>query len=105
MQVVDRIDSFRKELDTARMAGQTVGLVPTMGYLHDGHAPLIRRSAAECDVTAVTVFVNPLQFGANEDLASYPRDLDHDVAIAEANGAQLVFAPPVEEMYPSLPFA
>ena len=100
MQVIDRIDAFRKELDAARMAGKTVGLVPTMGYLHEGHASLVRRSAADCDVTAVTVFVNPLQFGANEDLASYPRDLDRDVALAEAAGAALVFAPHVQEMYP-----
>jgi pantoate--beta-alanine ligase len=103
MQVLDTIDAFRKELDAARMAGKTVGLVPTMGYLHEGHASLIRRSVAECDVTAVTVFVNPLQFGANEDLSTYPRDLDRDVAMAEAEGAVLVFAPPVEEMYPGGP--
>src|SRR5947209_17039547 len=100
MQVIDRIDAFRKELDVVRADGRTVGLVPTMGYLHEGHASLIRRSAAECDVTAVTVFVNPLQFGANEDLAAYPRDLDRDVAIAGATGATFVFAPPVQEMYP-----
>jgi pantoate--beta-alanine ligase len=100
MQVIDRIDAFRKELDAARAAGRNVGLVPTMGYLHDGHASLIRRSAAECDVTAVTIFVNPLQFGAGEDLSAYPRDLDGDVALATAAGAALVFAPPVEEMYP-----
>jgi pantoate--beta-alanine ligase len=103
MQVLDRIDAFRKELDAVRAEGKTVGLVPTMGYLHDGHASLIRRSATECDVTAVTVFVNPLQFGANEDLSSYPRDLERDLAIAEAAGATLVFAPPVEEMYPGGP--
>jgi len=100
MQVIDRIDAFRKELDTLRGDGRTVGLVPTMGYLHEGHASLIRRSAAECDVTAVTVFVNPLQFGAHEDLSTYPRDLDSDVAMAQAEGAALVYAPPVEEMYP-----
>jgi pantoate--beta-alanine ligase len=103
MQVLDRIDAFRKELDAVRAEGKTIGLVPTMGYLHDGHASLIRRSAAECDVTAVTVFVNPLQFGAHEDLSTYPRDLDRDVAIAEGEGAALVFAPPVEEMYPGGP--
>jgi pantoate--beta-alanine ligase len=103
MQVLDTIEAFRKELDAVRGAGKTVGLVPTMGYLHDGHASLIKRSAAECDVTAVTVFVNPLQFGANEDLSSYPRDLDRDVAIAEDAGAVVVFAPPVEEMYPGGP--
>ncbi|MBV8303390.1 MAG: pantoate--beta-alanine ligase [Acidimicrobiia bacterium] len=100
MQVLDRIEGFRKELDAARVAGKSVGLVPTMGYLHEGHASLIRRSAAECNVTAVTVFVNPLQFGVSEDLASYPRDLDRDVSIAEAAGAAVVFAPPVQEMYP-----
>ncbi|MBV9284586.1 MAG: pantoate--beta-alanine ligase [Acidimicrobiia bacterium] len=103
MRVVDTIAAFRKELDGARAAGKSVGLVPTMGYLHEGHASLIRRSAADCDVTAVTVFVNPLQFGANEDLSTYPRDLDRDVAMAEAEGAALVFAPPVEEMYPGGP--
>jgi pantoate--beta-alanine ligase len=103
VQVIDHIDAFRKELDAARAAGSRVGLVPTMGSLHDGHGSLIRRSASECDLTAVTVFVNPLQFGANEDLASYPRDLDRDVSIAEAAGAALVFAPPVEEMYPGGP--
>jgi pantoate--beta-alanine ligase len=103
MQVIDRIESFRKELDAVRHDGSTVGLVPTMGYLHDGHASLIRRSSAECDVTAVTVFVNPLQFGKDEDLSTYPRDLDRDVAIAEASGAALVFAPSVEEMYPGGP--
>jgi len=100
MQVLDRIEGFRKELDAARAAGKSVGLVPTMGFLHEGHASLIERSAGECDVTAVTVFVNPLQFGAHEDLAAYPRDLERDVAIAEAAGAALVFAPPVQEMYP-----
>src|SRR4029077_7985065 len=100
---LDRIDAFRKELDAVRAEGKTVGLVPTMGYLHEGHASLMRRSAAECDVTAVTVFVNPLQFGAHEDLSTYPRDLDRDVAMAEAEGAVLVFTPPVEEMYPGGP--
>jgi pantoate--beta-alanine ligase len=103
MQVIDRIDAFRKELDAARAAGRTVGLVPTMGYLHEGHASLIRRSAADCDVTAVTVFVNPLQFGVNEDLAAYPRDLDRDAVLAEDAGASIVFAPSVEEMYPAGP--
>ncbi len=103
MQVLDRIDGFRKELDTARADGKAVGLVLTMGYLHDGHTSLIRRSAEECDLTAVTVFVNPLQFGANEDLDRYPRDVERDVAIAADAGAEIVFAPPVEEMYPTGP--
>jgi pantoate--beta-alanine ligase len=103
MRVLDRGDQLRKELDAARAAGRTVGLVPTMGALHEGHASLIRRSAAECDLTAVTVFVNPLQFGPAEDLTAYPRDLEADVAVAAAAGAGMVFAPPVEEMYPGGP--
>jgi pantoate--beta-alanine ligase len=98
--LAETIETFRKELDAARAEGKTVGLVPTMGALHDGHASLIRRAARECDVVAVTVFVNPLQFGANEDLAAYPRTLDADCALAAAAGAHIVFAPSVEEMYP-----
>ena len=98
--IADTIETFRKELDAARAEGKTVGLVPTMGALHEGHASLIRRAAAECDVVAVTVFVNPLQFGATEDLAAYPRTLDADCALASAAGAHVVFAPSVKEMYP-----
>ncbi len=100
IRVIDRAEALRKELDRERAAGRTVGLVPTMGALHPGHASLIRRSASECDVTAVTVFVNPLQFGVGEDLARYPRDLDADLAVAGEAGAVLMFAPPVEEMFP-----
>jgi pantoate--beta-alanine ligase len=100
MRVLDRGDQLRKETDAARAAGRTVGLVPTMGALHAGHASLIRRSASECDLTAVTVFVNPLQFGPGEDLATYPRTLDADVEAAAAAGAGMLFAPSVEEMYP-----
>ena len=100
MRVLDRGDQLRKELDAARALGRTVGLVPTMGYLHEGHASLVARSVAECDVTAVTVFVNPLQFGPTEDLDRYPRDLPRDVEVAAAAGADLLFAPPVEDMYP-----
>ncbi len=103
MRVLDRGDQLRKELDAARAAGRTVGLVPTMGALHEGHASLIRRSAAECDMTAVTVFVNPLQFGPAEDLATYPRDLPGDADVAAAAGAGLLFAPPVEDVYPQRP--
>lgn len=100
MQVIDTIAGFRKALDDERAAGRTIGLVPTMGALHDGHASLIDAAAASCDVVAVTVFVNPLQFGAHEDLSRYPRPFSADVALAEAHGAAYVFAPPVEEMYP-----
>jgi pantoate--beta-alanine ligase len=100
MELIETIEGFRKALDAARAAGRTVGLVPTMGYLHDGHAALMRRAAHECDVVAATIFVNPLQFAANEDLSTYPRDLDGDRALAEANGVGYLFVPTVEEMYP-----
>ena len=98
--VIDRVDAFSKELEAARAAGRTVGFVPTMGYLHDGHASLVRRAAAECDVVAVSVFVNPLQFAPTEDLGAYPRDLERDVALAQACGAHIVFSPSTEKMYP-----
>ena len=77
-----------------------LGLVPTMGYLHDGHRSLMRRARAECDAVAVTIFVNPTQFGPNEDFTRYPRDEARDLAACEAEGVALVLAPPVEEIYP-----
>jgi pantoate--beta-alanine ligase len=100
-QLIETIDGFRKALDTERAAGRVVGLVPTMGYLHDGHAALMRRAAAECDVVAATIFVNPLQFAANEDLSTYPRDLERDRALAEASGVEYLFVPTSDEMYPN----
>ncbi len=98
--VIERVEVLRKALDTERAAGRRVGLVPTMGALHDGHLSLVRRAATECDAVAVTVFVNPLQFGPGEDLHSYPCDLEGDVALASGAGATHVFAPSVAEMYP-----
>jgi pantoate--beta-alanine ligase len=99
--VLDTIAAFRSRLDEARAHGRVVGLVPTMGYLHDGHLSLMERARDECDVVAVTIFVNPLQFGPEEDLASYPRDLDRDVTLCGEVGVDVVLAPPVEEMYPT----
>ena len=101
MQLIETVETWRKTLDGERHAGRTVGLVPTMGYLHDGHASLIRRAAAECDVVGVTLFVNPLQFGPSEDLASYPRDLDADARLVTECGAAYLFVPSLEEMYPT----
>ena len=103
VRVVDRVELLRKELDAARAGGRRVGLVPTMGALHDGHLSLVRQAAAECDLVLVTDFVNPLQFGPREDFTRYPRDIERDVALAASAGADLVFAPSVEEMYPEVP--
>ena len=99
MQVIDTVAAFRKELDASRAQGKTVGLVPTMGALHAGHASLIDAARKTCDVVAVTVFVNPLQFGPNEDLARYPRPFEADVAMATEHGAEFILHPSVEEMY------
>ena len=100
MEVVTDPLAFRRALDDRRARGQKVGLVPTMGALHQGHAELVRAAVRASDFVAVTVFVNPTQFGPNEDFARYPRTLDADVAIAREAGAQLVFAPAVDTMYP-----
>ncbi|MDP9070655.1 MAG: pantoate--beta-alanine ligase [Actinomycetota bacterium] len=100
MLVIETIEGFRRALDAERGVGRTVGLVPTMGSLHDGHLSLVRRAVAECEVVAVTVFVNPLQFTTGEDLASYPRDLEGDTSVASAAGVEYLFAPSVREMYP-----
>jgi len=98
--VVTTIEAVRATLDTHRAAGRSVGFVPTMGSLHAGHRSLIEASVAANDVTIVSIFVNPLQFAAGEDLESYPRDLAHDTEVCAAAGADLIFAPSVKEMYP-----
>jgi pantoate--beta-alanine ligase len=94
---------FSRTLDAERAVGRTVGLVPTMGALHDGHRSLIARARRECDVVAVTLFVNPLQFDDAGDLAAYPRTLERDVQVAGSAGASMVFAPSVDEMFPGYP--
>jgi pantoate--beta-alanine ligase len=103
MDVVHTQADCTDVLDRARAAGRTVGLVPTMGALHAGHTSLIARARAACDVVAVTIFVNPLQFGDPDDIAAYPRTLEHDLAACAEAGADLVFAPSVREMYPGWP--
>ena len=103
MDVMESAGGCRDALDRARAAGRTVGLVPTMGALHDGHVSLIARARAECDVVAVSIFVNPLQFGDPEDMARYPRTLERDLLVCAEAGADVVFVPAVTEMYPSWP--
>jgi len=103
VRVVNTIAEMRAALDGGRRTGGSVGFVPTMGYLHDGHRSLINRARRENDAVLVSIFVNPLQFGPAEDLSAYPRDLDADLAMCEREGADFVFAPAVEEMYPGGP--
>lgn len=94
------IAALRARLDAERASGRTVGFVPTMGYLHAGHASLMARARGETDVVIVSIFVNPLQFAPSEDLAAYPRDLAADTALAEAEGVDVLFVPTETEMYP-----
>ncbi len=97
---VETIKDFRQLLNGLRTEGKQVGFVPTMGYLHDGHASLMRAASDDNDVVAASIFVNPLQFAADEDLEDYPRDLQRDSELAEANGVSVLFTPTVDEMYP-----
>ena len=101
MKVVKTIKEVREIVSSWRRDGLTVGLVPTMGYLHEGHQSLISKSVSENDRTVVSVFVNPIQFGPNEDLEAYPRDLKRDMEAVEAVGGDLIFNPEPVEMYPS----
>jgi pantoate--beta-alanine ligase len=91
---------LRAALEPARREGRTIGLVPTMGYLHEGHLSLLRAARAQCDVVVVSLFVNPTQFGPAEDLDRYPRDEERDLRLASEAGADVVFAPAVAEVYP-----
>jgi pantoate--beta-alanine ligase len=100
MRLLRTVSELRAALRPLRGEGSTIGLVPTMGYLHEGHLSLVRRARAECDVVVVSLFVNPAQFGPGEDLEAYPRDERRDSALAEAEGADLLFAPSTEEVYP-----
>jgi len=101
MEVIRAIPMARKACDATRSAGRSVGYVPTMGAFHDGHVSLMRRARDERDAVAVSIFVNPLQFGPGEDLSRYPRDEERDLSMAGELGMDVVFAPSVDEMYPA----
>ena len=101
MKIMYKITEVRAVLDEARRGGKTIGLVPTMGYLHEGHLSLLRRAKQENEVVVISVFVNPAQFGKNEDYDSYPTDLKRDSSLAESAGADILFAPSAQEMYPA----
>jgi pantoate--beta-alanine ligase len=103
MHIITGRAEWRAALDAHRLAGATVGFVPTMGALHEGHGSLVATAAGSCDVTAASIFVNPLQFGDAADLAAYPRVLEDDAALLDAAGCDLVFAPSVGEVYPGFP--
>jgi pantoate--beta-alanine ligase len=100
MRVCPTIDEMRAASRMARHAGKSLGLVPTMGALHEGHLSLVRAAKAQCDLVAASIFVNPLQFGPNEDLAKYPRNFDRDSTLLQQEGVDLIFVPSVDEMYP-----
>lgn len=101
MRIYHTIAEIREFVRQARAKGHSIGFVPTMGYLHEGHLELMRRAREQCDTVVVSIFVNPTQFGPGEDLASYPRDLERDARMAEGVGADAIFNPGAEEIYPA----
>ncbi len=101
MQVISTKAELRRLLDSERQAGCSIGLVPTMGALHAGHGSLIEAAGRDCDVVVLTIFVNPLQFAAGEDLSAYPRPIERDLELAAAAGVTVVFTPSESEMYPT----
>ena len=101
LRCFETVTALRQYLDQQRMADKQIGFVPTMGYLHNGHLSLVRAARQTCDVVVMSIFVNPKQFGPQEDLAAYPRDMDRDLCLACEAGVDVVFVPSVEEMYPA----
>jgi len=99
MKILEKISQCRREINKLKKTGYTIGLVPTMGYLHEGHLSLVRQAKKECDIVFMTIFVNPTQFGPSEDLDKYPRDPGRDMLLAENSGVDYIFKPSTEEIY------
>lgn len=100
MRVIEKISDLKAVIRSQKLAGKTIGFVPTMGYLHEGHISLVKASREENDYTIMSIFVNPTQFGPNEDFEKYPRDMERDTRMAEEAGVDIIFAPTKDEMYP-----
>ena len=101
MQLIKSINSVKKQIKKAKKTGKSIGLVPTMGYFHEGHLSLIRKAVKECAIVVISIFVNPTQFGPGEDYLRYPRDSRRDLHLAEKEGVDIVFAPSAKSMYPN----
>jgi pantoate--beta-alanine ligase len=100
MEVIEKADVMQQKAEELRLAGKVLGLVPTMGFFHEGHLELMRVARKHCDVVIISIFVNPMQFGPKEDLAAYPRDLEGDLAKARQVGVDIAFVPTVDQVYP-----
>ncbi|WP_440898151.1 pantoate--beta-alanine ligase [Amphibacillus sp. Q70] len=101
MEIIRTVTGIQTKMKYLKQAGKSIGYVPTMGYLHDGHLALVKEARKEADIVVLSIFVNPLQFGENEDFDQYPRDEEKDRSLAKEHGVDLVFIPDVKEMYPS----
>ncbi|MCS7204847.1 MAG: pantoate--beta-alanine ligase [Leptospiraceae bacterium] len=103
LKLVKKIKNLKEEIHQAKRDNKTIGFIPTMGYLHEGHLSLVREAQKECDFIVVSIFVNPIQFNSEEDLKNYPRDLERDLRLLQQENVDLVFAPELEEIYPTKP--
>lgn len=103
MNIISTAREMKKYINAYKKQGKTIGFVPTMGFLHEGHLSLVDKSVNQCDITVMSIFVNPLQFGPGEDFDRYPRDIERDISLAEKSGVDILFNPDVTELYPKDP--